>query len=187
MCRLIKQHGLLISTLHRGERTSSRSGRFTREDRTIDIHWLGDGKDSKSDLEVVAKREVPSPAIRQTPVFHPIASLYTDWTILTRFGDNGNDGDDSATTIILGVVRIKPLHLRIFPWTFGSYSATQEVLSYYSTRKFITVITKAHLWIMPSVTSVLFTSTYPHKSPFPRIIFTLSTIYAFLSEVAPFK
>jgi len=36
----VQIHAFLISTLHRGERSASRHGRFTLELRVPDTHWI---------------------------------------------------------------------------------------------------------------------------------------------------
>jgi len=62
-------HTFLISTLHGGVRSASRSSRFA-PGKEPGIHWLGGWVGPRADLDAVSKRKTsfPVPARNRTPI-----------------------------------------------------------------------------------------------------------------------
>jgi hypothetical protein len=51
----------LISALYGGERSASRSSRFTPRERAAGTHWMGGWVDPRASLDAVVKRKIPGP------------------------------------------------------------------------------------------------------------------------------
>jgi hypothetical protein len=77
----------LTSTLHGGEWSASRPGRFISRERTPGTHWIGGWVGPRAVLDAVVKRKIPSPRRElnpRTPIVQLVSQLYTDWAITAR-------------------------------------------------------------------------------------------------------
>jgi hypothetical protein len=68
-------HAFLASALYEVELSASYSDRFTPRERAPGTHWIGDWVDSRTVLNTVVKRKIPSPrreSNRRTPIVQPV-------------------------------------------------------------------------------------------------------------------
>jgi hypothetical protein len=73
----------LTSALDGGEWSASRPGHFTPKERAPGTHWIGGWVGSRTVLEAVMKRKIPSTRRESnpiTPIVQPVAQSY----IITR-------------------------------------------------------------------------------------------------------
>jgi hypothetical protein len=81
----------LTSALDGGEWSASRHGRFTSRERAPGTLLIGGWVGSRTILDPVVKRKIPSPRREsnpRTPVFQPVAQRYTDSAITALSFDN---------------------------------------------------------------------------------------------------
>jgi hypothetical protein len=74
----------LTSALNGGEWSASRPSCFTPRERAPGTHWIGGWVGTRTVLDVVVKRKIPSPhreSNPRTPIIQPIAQRYTDSAI----------------------------------------------------------------------------------------------------------
>jgi hypothetical protein len=68
----------LTSALDGGERSASRSSRFTPRERATGTHWIGGWVGPRAGLDAVVKRKIPSPCRdSMPPTIQPVAQRYT--------------------------------------------------------------------------------------------------------------
>jgi hypothetical protein len=75
----------LTSALDGGEWSASRPGRFTPKERAPGTHWIGGFVGTRTVLDAVVKREIPSPRRESnpvTPIVQPVAQRYTDSAVM---------------------------------------------------------------------------------------------------------
>jgi len=63
----VELHTFLTLTLHGGEWSVSRSGRFTPRDTTPGTHWIGSWVGPRAGLAAVVKRKIPIPCQDSNP------------------------------------------------------------------------------------------------------------------------
>jgi hypothetical protein len=61
-------HTFLTSALDGGEWSASHPGRFTPRERAPCAHWIGGWVGSRTVLDAVAKRKIPSPRRESKPI-----------------------------------------------------------------------------------------------------------------------
>jgi hypothetical protein len=74
----------LTSAVDGGEWSASRPSCFTPRERAPFPHWIGGWVRSRSGLDTVSKRKIPSPLGESNPdhsIVRPVARPYTDWAI----------------------------------------------------------------------------------------------------------
>jgi hypothetical protein len=72
-------HACLTSVLDGGEWSASRTGRFTPGERALDTHWIGGWVGSRTGVDTVVKRKIPSPRWKSNPgilIIQPVAHSY---------------------------------------------------------------------------------------------------------------
>jgi hypothetical protein len=85
----VELHALLTSALDGCEWSASRPGHYTPREKASDTHWIGGGVDPRAGLDAVVERKIPNPRREsnpRTPIIHPVAQSYTDFTFLCSDG-----------------------------------------------------------------------------------------------------
>jgi hypothetical protein len=100
----------LTSALDGGEWSASRPGCFTPREKAPGTHWIGGWVGSRTVLDAVGKRRIPSPRQEsnpRTPIVQPVGQRFTDWAI-------------AAVTLLLLYITCWSNHCKKCVWWDGS-------------------------------------------------------------------